>query len=93
MCIDPLPRLASAYDGPIPPAELAAARWGAGAWGRLVRGADAALIEARLRAAVAALARLRVSSSRMAAAAGLKILAGAVAQYRRAAVALLVPAK
>ena len=51
--------LSSAFEGPIPPAELAAARWGARAWERLARGADAALIEARLRECMALLGRLR----------------------------------
>jgi len=77
--------LASAYDGPIPPASLAAARWGAGAWERLRRGADAALIEARLRECVAALARLRRTD---AAAVITQRLARTVAHYRRAAVSL-----
>lgn len=92
MCIHPLLRLAAAYDGPIPPGALAAARWGAGAWERLARAADAAPVEARLRAAVAALGRLRGSGAENTAAARMRELVGAVAQYRRAAVALLSPA-
>jgi hypothetical protein len=51
------------YDGPAPPAERAAARWGAGAWARLARGADAALLELRARGCLAALARLRRATS------------------------------
>ena len=78
---DALHDLMRSHDGPIPPAELAAARWGAGAWARLARGADAALLEARLRACVAALARLRRD-----AAACDERLVGRVAGYRRAAV-------
>ncbi len=82
--------LNAAYDGPIPPAELAAARWGAGAWERLRRGADLALIEARLRASVAALARLRLLgfASRMAAIASLR-LQRAIAHDRRVAAAMV----
>jgi hypothetical protein len=49
--------LALAHDGPIPPAELASARWGRGAFTRLARAADAAGAEARLRAALDALRR------------------------------------
>lgn len=47
-----------AHDGPALPAEVAAACWGAGAAERLARGARAAQAEARLRACLAALARL-----------------------------------
>jgi hypothetical protein len=56
---DALDALLLAHDGPAPAADLAAARWGAGAARRLARGAAAALAEARLRACTAALARLR----------------------------------
>jgi hypothetical protein len=56
---DALDALLLAHDGPAPAAELAAARWGAGAARRLARGAVAALAEARLRACIAARARLR----------------------------------
>jgi hypothetical protein len=76
--------IAEVYEGPIPPAERAAARWGAGAWVRLTRGADAALIEARLRECVAALGRLRRSGAASGMGVGmLERLAGAVACYRR----------
>jgi hypothetical protein len=82
-------KLAAAYDGPIPPSELAAARWGRGAWERLTRGADAALIEAALRDCVAAVARLRRSATAGGASApALLRLAQAVAGYRRASVAM-----
>ncbi len=85
--------LASAYDAPIPPAERAAARWGAGAWARLARGADAALTEARLRECVAALGRIRRSGAASGASLGaLQRLAGAIAHYRRAALSFLVAA-
>jgi hypothetical protein len=80
---------AATYDGPIPPVELAAARWGAGAWARLARGADAALLEARLRECVAALGRLRRLGASVAGVGTLQRLAGAVANYRRAALAIL----
>lgn len=82
-------RLNLAYDGPIPPAELAAARWGPGSHDRLLRGADAALIESRLRAAVAALGRLRSALGGEAdrdSAGRLRRLARSVTEYRRAAV-------
>lgn len=36
--------LSLCYDGPIPPAELAAAKCGPGAYARLQRGADGALL-------------------------------------------------
>ena len=79
---DRLRNLSLSYDGPIPPAELAAARWGA-AWERLARGADAALIEARLRECVALLGRLRrVVVPRGAGAGVLARLARGVAFYR-----------
>jgi hypothetical protein len=81
--------IAEVYEGPIPPAERAAARWGAGAWVRLTRGADAALIEARLRECVAALGRLRRSGDASGMGAGvLRRLAGAVAGYRRVSISL-----
>lgn len=79
--------LMRSHDGPIPPAELAAARWGAGAWRRLARGADAALLEARLGACVAALARLRRASG-SAATDALERLVRGVAGYRRAAASM-----
>jgi len=71
------------HDGPVPPTALAAARWGPGAWERLARGADGALLEARLRECVAALARLRLSlvSER-----AVDRLVGTIARYRSAAV-------
>ena len=81
--------LAAAHDGPVPPEALAASRWGAGAWERLARGADAALIEARLREILGALARMRRSAA-MGAGDGrsvLQRLARAVAEYRGAALA------
>lgn len=56
---DDLRNLWLAHDGPAPPADLAAACWGAGAAARLERGAAAGLAEARLRACLRALARLR----------------------------------
>lgn len=87
-------RLSAAYDGPIPPAALAAARWGAGAWERLARGADAALIEVRLRECVAALARIRFAgmpsgSPNGAISGGIQRLVQSIAHYRRAAAAIL----
>lgn len=82
--------LDAVYEGPIPPAERAAARWGPGAWTRLMRGADAALIEARLRECVAALGRLRRSGAVNGTSAGaLERLARAVASYRRESILLL----
>lgn len=80
--------LSRAYDGPIPPAELAAARWGRGAFARLERAADATLIEARLRMAVAALGQIRRGlrgNARLDAAGGLRRLVRAVMEYRHAA--------
>ncbi|HEY7610983.1 MAG TPA: hypothetical protein VIF14_17280 [Alphaproteobacteria bacterium] len=77
--------VAAAYDGPIPPTVLAAARWGPGAWARLARGADAALIEARLRECVSVLGALR----RAGAAGALESLARAVGRYRRLSVSLM----
>jgi hypothetical protein len=77
---DRLPMLG--HDGPVPPAALAAARWGPGAWERLARGADAALLEARLRDCVAALARLRLS---LVPERAVDRLVGMVARYRSAA--------
>jgi hypothetical protein len=56
---DALRTLWLAHDGPAPPADLAAARWGEGAARRLARGADTALAEARLRACLGVLARFR----------------------------------
>jgi hypothetical protein len=56
---DALRTLWLAHDGPAPPADLAAARWGDGAGRRLAPGADTALAEGRLRASLGALARLR----------------------------------
>jgi len=76
---DPLRELTRLYDGPIPSAELAAARWGAGAGERLRRGADAALIEARLKECVAMLSALR----RAGLPSVLDALARAVGRYRR----------
>lgn len=74
--------LHSAYDGPVPPAGLAALRWGAGAWERLARGADAAIVEARLREIIGVLGRLRRSTGSTA---DLRRLVRAVAQCRDAA--------
>jgi len=82
--------LSRAYDGPIPPAELAAARWGSGAAERLSRAADAELIESCLRATIAALGQLRCRSGGQAqrnATAGLRRLVRSVAEYRCAALA------
>ena len=82
--------LVATYDGPVPPAALAAARWGAGAWERLARGADAALIEARLREILGALGRLRRSGAGAGICDGgsvLQRLARVVAEYRGAALA------
>ena len=76
---DRLHELTAAYNGPIPPAALAAARWGAGAGERLRRGADAALIEVRLKECVAALSALR----RAGLPSVLDALARAVGRYRR----------
>jgi hypothetical protein len=70
------------HDGPVPPAALAAARWGRGAWERLARGADAALLEARLRECVAALARIRLS---LVPERSVDRLVGKIARYRSAA--------
>lgn len=73
-----------AHDGPAPPAEVAAARWGEGAAERLARGARAAQAEARLRACLAALARLgRAGIARGA----LRRLLAVVSMYRREALA------
>jgi hypothetical protein len=80
---DELSVLDAAHDGPISPAARAGARWGAGALARLARAADAALLEARLVATVAALARIR----RAAADEALARLVLAVSEYRRAALA------
>ena len=77
---DPFRMLLSSHDGPVAPAQLAAARWGPGAWRRLARGADAALLEARLRACAAALARVGPRGS----IAGARLARG-VAGYRAAA--------
>ena len=85
MTADPLSDLFSAHDGPVPPAALAAARWGAGSWARIARGADAALIEARLRECVAALRRLRLAGLPSV----LDRLVCAVGRYRRLSVSLL----
>ncbi len=75
----------AAYEGPIPPAERAAARWGPGAWRRIARGADAAHLEARIRRAVAALGRLRSSRWPEALTSGAaQRLAELIAQYRLA---------
>ena len=83
---DPFRTLLSSHDGPVAPAQLAAARWGAGAWRRLARGADAALLEARLRACAAALARVRQRSLPAGAKSGaLERLVRGVAFYRAAA--------
>jgi hypothetical protein len=74
-----LPSPDLAYDGPIPPADLAAARWGGGALDRLGRGADAALAEARLRGTRETLAAKRRA---LAGPAELAALAGRVGAYR-----------
>ena len=79
MTADPLSDLYSAYDGPIPRAELVAARWGAGAGDRLRRDADTALIDVRLKECVAALSALR----RAGLPSVLDALARAVGRYRR----------
>lgn len=73
-----------AHDGPVPPAEVAAACWGEGAAGRLARGARAAQAEARLRACLAALARL--GRARVAPGA-IRRLLDAASIYRREALA------
>jgi hypothetical protein len=78
-------RASAAFDGPIPPPALAAERWGAGAWRRLARAADAAALEARLRCAVAAAAALRARPVPADGGAGLRGLGAAIAWYRRAA--------
>ena len=83
---DQFRKLAAAYEGPIPPAERAAARWGPGAWMRLTRGADAALLETRLRESVAALGRLRRSVD--ARASVLERVVRAVAGYRSLSISL-----
>ena len=76
----------SAHDGPIAPAELAAARWGPGAGERIARGADAAHLEARLRQCLAALGRLRFAGWRNAVASeAAQRLVSTVAHYRRVA--------
>lgn len=81
---DPLRNLWLAHDGPAPPADLGMARWGAGVSRRLARGADTALAEARLRACLRALARLR--HARVPGAAGVfGRLCESVMSYRRAA--------
>jgi hypothetical protein len=76
---DPSRTLNLSYDGPVPPAEAAASRWGAGAWARLARGADAALLEARLRECIAMLGRSR---ARRSPADALERLVRRVARYR-----------
>jgi hypothetical protein len=81
---DPNRMLNLSHDGPVPPAEAAASRWGPGAWARLVRGADAALLEARLRECVAVLGRSR---SRQSPADALERLVRCVARYRSLAAA------
>lgn len=83
MDCDQLSNLDAEHDGPIPPAALAGARWGGGALARLAHAADAALLEARLRATVAALARIRRAPADEA----LSRLVLAVSQYRRAVLA------
>jgi hypothetical protein len=85
MTADPLSDLFSAYDGPVPPAALAAARWGARRWAQMARDEDAALIEARLRECVAALGRLRRAGLPNV----LDRLVHAVGRYRRLSVSLL----
>jgi hypothetical protein len=81
---DVLRTLWLAHDGPVPPAALAAARWGEGAARRLARGADGALAEARLRACLGALAGLR--RGRVSAVAGaIGRLCESVMAYRREA--------
>lgn len=81
---DRLRSLWLAHDGPVPPADVAAACWGAGAAARLARGARAAQAEARLRACLAALARLgRAGVARGAA----RRLWDVVSIYRREALA------
>lgn len=82
--VDSLCALFAAYDGQVPPAALAAARWGAGSWARIARGADAALIEARLRDCVAVLGRLRLAGLPS----DLGRLACAVGRYRGLAVSI-----
>lgn len=86
---DAFQMLMRSHDGPVAPAARAAVRWGPGAWRRLRRGADAALLEARLRGCVAVLARMRRSRSLGAEAwDAAERLVGRVAGYRRAAVSL-----
>lgn len=81
-----LRNLALSHDGPVPPAERARLRWGARAWERLARGADAALLEARLRECVAALGRLRrLALSRGSRSDALERLVRNIASYRSAA--------
>lgn len=83
---NPLDDLTLAYDGPIPPAELAAAKWGRGAFARLARAADAAGAEARLRDALNA---LRQAAKRDAIVTLLRRLEGLVAEGRWRALAAL----
>jgi len=49
--------LTNAFNGPIPPAEIAAARWGRGAFARVSRAAASAGAEAQVRAVLAMLRR------------------------------------
>lgn len=51
--------LAATYDGPVPPAELAAAHWGAGALPRQAMAAARSMAEARLARLVRVIAALR----------------------------------
>lgn len=85
---DTLETLMRSHDGPFSRVEWAAARWGRGAWPRLARGADAALLEARLQDCVAALARLRRACGSAISDAAERLV-GRVARYRRAAVSAL----
>jgi len=85
--------LSAAYDGPIPPAAYAETRFGLGAYDRLARAADAALIEARAGMIRAALAQFRIVQKSRIETGGDHAgrLALALAQYRRAALLCLAP--
>lgn len=82
--MDRLRDLELASDGPLPPAEAAAVRWGRAALGRLAAAADAALIEARLRACIAGLACARTAPDGRG---DLAASSALVAQYRALAMA------
>jgi len=84
---DMLGDLANAFNGPIPPPEISAARWGRGAIDRVSRAADAAGAEARVRTV---LAMLRCAAKRDGFGDIVRRLERLVADCRRRALAALV---